>query len=53
MHVVPRYYIIDIFNFLYYFGLKHEGFNGYIQNDSQEFIRLFLEDINNELIVVK
>ena len=29
--------------------MKHENFGGNRQNDSQEFIRLFLEDINNEL----
>ena len=40
---------IDISNFRNFFGLKHPTFGGYIQNDSQEFCRVFLEDISNEL----
>ena len=46
---------IDISNFLYFFGMKHNGFNGYIQNDGEEFILLLLEELNNELndIIIK
>ena len=41
--------VIDISYFLYYFGLKHEYFSGLIQHDTQEFCRLFLGDLNEEL----
>lgn len=46
---------IDISNFLYFFGMKHNGFNGYIQNDGEEFMLLLLEELNNELndIIIK
>ena len=40
---------IDISNFMSKFVIKHNNFNGYIQNDSQEFLRILLEDISNEL----
>ena len=40
---------IDISYFKYVFGKKHPIFNGYNQNDSQEFCRIFLEDLSNEL----
>ena len=40
---------IDITNFKESFGKKHPIFNGYAQNDSQEFCRIFLEDISTEL----
>ena len=44
---------IDISYFKYIFGKKHPIFNGYNQNDSQEFCRIFLEDLSNELNEVK
>ena len=40
---------IDISYFKYIFGKKHPMFNGFAQNDSQEFCRIFLEDLNTEL----
>ena len=42
---------IDISNFLYFFGMKHN----YIQNDGEEFMLLLLEELNNELndIIIK
>ena len=40
---------IDITNFKEAFGQKHPFYNGYNQNDSQEFCRIFLEDISTEL----
>ena len=40
---------IDISYFKYIFGKKHPIFNGYAQNDSQEFCRIFLEDLSTEL----
>ena len=44
---------IDITNFRGAFGAKHSTFEGYLQNDSQEFCRVFLEDISEELNIVK
>ena len=44
---------IDITNFRGAFGAKHPTFEGYLQNDSQEFCRIFLEDISEELNIVK
>jgi ubiquitin C-terminal hydrolase len=35
------------------FGLKHHLFAGYGQNDTQEFCRVLLEDMNSELNEVK
>ena len=40
---------IDISNFNMIFGLKHDNFWGNKQNDSQEFLRLLLEDLSHEL----
>jgi hypothetical protein len=40
---------IDISNFKNEFGSKHSIFGGYLQNDSQEFFRILLEDISTEL----
>jgi ubiquitin C-terminal hydrolase len=40
---------IDISYFKYIFGKKHPMFNGFAQNDSQEFCRIFLEDLSTEL----
>ena len=40
---------LNISKFLYIFGLKHNNFNGFFQNDSLEFLRLLLADINDEL----
>ena len=40
---------IDISNFKEVFGKKHQIFNDYSQNDSQEFCRIFLEDLSMEL----
>ena len=40
---------IDISNFKEVFGKKHPIFNDYSQNDSQEFCRIFLEDLSMEL----
>ena len=39
---------IDISNFNLHFGLKHDNFGGNKQNDSQEFLRLLLEDLSHE-----
>jgi ubiquitin C-terminal hydrolase len=44
---------IDITNFKQNFGAKHPQFEGYLQNDSQEFCRILLEDISTELNEVK
>ena len=44
---------IDITNFKQNFGVKHPQFEGYLQNDSQEFCRILLEDISTELNEVK
>ena len=44
---------IDISNFREVFGKKHPIFNDYSQNDSQEFCRVFLEDLSMELNEVK
>lgn len=40
---------IDISHFLYYFGLRQEGFSGYTQNDAEEFMIILLEEINNDI----
>ena len=40
---------IDISQFYNLFGNKHLNFNGFIQQDSQEFLRLLLEDISFDL----
>jgi len=44
---------IDITNFRNKFAEKHQTFGGFIQNDSQEFCRVLLEDLSNELNEVK
>ena len=44
---------IDISNFKNEFGLKHPTFGGYMPNDSQEFCRVLLEDLSNELNEIK
>ena len=44
---------IDITNFKSVFGTKHQIFEGYLQNDSQEFCRIFLEDLSTELNEIK
>ena len=43
---------IDISNFIYLFKLKHPML-GNLQNDSQEFCRILLEDLSKELNEVK
>ena len=40
---------IDISHFKEAFGKKHSSFNGFSQNDSQEFCRVFLDDLSTEL----
>ena len=40
---------IDISNFNLIFGLKHDNFGGNKINDSQELLRLLLEDLSHEL----
>ena len=40
---------IDIFSFLYLFGLGHKSYSGYIQHDAQEFLRILLDDISSEM----
>ena len=40
---------IDIFSFLYLFGLGHKSYSGYIQHDAQEFLRILLNDISSEM----
>ena len=44
---------INISYFKNAFGAKHSIFQGYAQNDSQEFCRVLLEDFNTELNEVK
>ena len=44
---------IDVSYFKYIFDKKHTLFNGYAQNNSQEFCRIFLKDISTELNEVK
>ena len=44
---------IDISNFKNEFGKKHPIYGGYNPNDSQEFCRIFLEDLSLELNEVK
>ena len=44
---------IDISYFINLFVLKHPTFGGFIQNDSQEFCRVLLEDLSTELNEVK
>jgi len=44
---------IDISNFKNLLALNHKLFEGYLQNDSQEFCRILLEDISRELNEVK
>ena len=39
----------DISNFRSFFGKKHPIFKDFAQNDSQEFCRVFLEDLSMEL----
>ena len=42
---------IDIKQFIYTFSCKHKNFNGLIQQDTQEFNRILLEDLNAEVNV--
>ena len=44
---------INIYSFKNLIGLKHKLFSGYMQQDSQEFIRILLEDISQELNEIK
>ena len=44
-----KIHYIDISYFKYIFGKKHPIFNNFSQNDSQEFCRIFLEDLSTEL----
>ena len=44
---------IDISNFKNLLALNHKLFEGYLQNDSQEFCRILLEDLSRELSEVK
>ena len=44
---------INISDFKNLLGIKHKIFEGYLQNDSQEFCRILLEDISQELNEVK
>ena len=44
---------IDISDFKNILGLKHEIYESYMQNDSQEFCRILLEDISRELNEIK
>ena len=44
---------IDISNFKNLLAFNHKLFEGYLQNDSQEFCRILLEDISRELNEVK
>ena len=40
---------LDISSFIYLFSINHPNIHVYSQNDSQEFLRIFLNDINLEL----
>jgi ubiquitin C-terminal hydrolase len=44
---------IDISSFKNLLALNHKLFEGYLQNDSQEFCRILLEDISRELNEIK
>ncbi len=44
---------IDISNFKNLLALNHKLFEGYLQNDSQEFCRILLEDVSRELNEIK
>ena len=44
---------MSIYSFKNILGLKHKSFSGFIQQDSQEFIRFFLEDLSKELNEIK
>ena len=44
---------IDISNFKNIIGIKHVIYESYMQNDSQEFCRILLEDISRELNEIK
>lgn len=44
---------IDISGLLLRFKLKHKIFEGNGQQDTQEFYNIFLDDINNDLNMVK
>ena len=35
--------------FMYYLGFKHKQYSGYIQHDTQEFCRIFLDDFSKDL----
>lgn len=48
-----RVKFISIHEFKNLLGLNHKIFSGYMQHDSQEFSRIFLEDISRELNEVK
>ena len=49
LHLQSNNNYIDISHFNNLFGNKHPNFNGLIQQDSQEFLRLLLEDISLDL----
>ena len=53
MMVVSKEKSINILEFKNLLGIKHNIFKGSLQNDSQEFCRILLEDINRELNEVK
>ena len=53
MMMETKEYSIDISNFKNLLGLNHKLFEGYLQNDSQEFCRILLEDISRELNEIK
>ena len=53
MMLETQQYSIDISNFKNLLGLNHKLFEGYFQNDSQEFCRILLEDISRELNEIK
>ena len=53
MMLETQEYSIDISNFKNLLGLNHKLFEGYFQNDSQEFCRILLEDISRELNEIK
>jgi ubiquitin C-terminal hydrolase len=44
---------ISPYNFKRVFGSKHEIFSGYSQHDTQEFLRILLDDISQEMNRVK
>ena len=44
---------LEISKFLNHFGEKYPRYSGYAQNDALKFLRIFLEEINKDLNIIK